>query len=169
MRVGGLTFAKRFGIKVSLCVGRGSVTNRDVSCHVSQLLHLLLRLFSLSTSSPDLTSISQIYLQLSSLPTASSLAADTLNSLLSQGKKLEAYQVGFDLADAGGQEFRRLVVDGLKGDEVEGLEELKEILGGGKSIRLNLEFLSKNNHADLQILKNTKVSGLVTVITIQCG
>lgn len=37
-------------------------------------------------------------------------------------------------------------------------KNLREILSGEKSIRLYLEFLQKNNHADLRILKNTKVS-----------
>jgi hypothetical protein len=37
-------------------------------------------------------------------------------------------------------------------------KNLKDILSGEKSIRLYLEFLQKNNHADLRILKNTKVS-----------
>jgi len=37
-------------------------------------------------------------------------------------------------------------------------KNMKNILSGEKSIRLYLEFLQKNNHADLRILKNTKVS-----------
>ena len=37
-------------------------------------------------------------------------------------------------------------------------KNLRDILSGEKSIRLYLEFLQKNNHADLRILKNTKVS-----------
>lgn len=35
-------------------------------------------------------------------------------------------------------------------------KNLRDILSGEKSIRLYLEFLQKNNHADLRILKNTK-------------
>ena len=41
------------------------------------------------------------------------------------------------------------------GDKV---NKLVAILGGETSIALHLEFLIRNNHADLLILKNTKVS-----------
>lgn len=37
------------------------------------------------------------------------------------------------------------------------LANLKSILSGEKTMRLYLEFLSKNNHSDLLILKRTKV------------
>ena len=40
------------------------------------------------------------------------------------------------------------------GDKV---NKLVAILGGETSIALHLEFLIRNNHADLLILKNTKV------------
>ena len=44
------------------------------------------------------------------------------------------------------------------GDKV---NKLVAILGGETSIALHLEFLIRNNHADLLILKNTKVSSLL--------
>lgn len=36
-------------------------------------------------------------------------------------------------------------------------QKIKSILSGEESIRLHLEFLYRNNHTDLLILKNTKV------------
>lgn len=111
-----------------------------------QLLHLLLKLFS-SAKTPDYTSITQIWIQLHE----PKLAAKTLSSLMKEGKKLEAFQIAFDLADSATQRFMEKVVEGCDEDE-----QLLEILRGDKSIRLYLEFLSKNNHSDLAILKNTK-------------
>ena len=43
----------------------------------------------------------------------SSLAGQTIKSLIERGDKLQAYQVGFDLAEGGGQEFLRKVSDCL--------------------------------------------------------
>ena len=37
------------------------------------------------------------------------------------------------------------------------LRSVDTILGGAKTIALHQEFLIRNNHTDLQILKNTKV------------
>jgi 26S proteasome regulatory subunit N2 len=142
-------------------------------------LRLLLRLFDLSADK-DYSSVSQIWLQIADVSTGASLAADTIKSLIERGDKLQVYQVGFDLAEGGGQDFLKKVSEALgSADDVSGrvavnttcwlpissvsfyLQEtsknLKDILSGEKSIRLYLEFLQKNNHADLRILKNTKV------------
>lgn len=124
----------------------------------------LLELFEQS-SSLDYTSIAQIWLRLNE----PSLAATTLSKLITEGgqqndKLLEAYQIGFDLADTASQEFLGKVIEALpaeedaKAVEPSPLQALKEILSGEKSIRLYLEFLSKNNHSDLLLLKNIKVS-----------
>jgi 26S proteasome regulatory subunit N2 len=124
----------------------------------------LLELFEQS-SSLDYTSIAQIWLRLNE----PSLAATTLSKLIAEGvqqndKLLEAYQIGFDLADTASQEFLGKVIEALpvedevKSEDPSTLQALKEILSGEKSIRLYLEFLSKNNHSDLLLLKNIKVS-----------
>jgi 26S proteasome regulatory subunit N2 len=129
----------------------------------------LLELFEQS-SPPDYTSIAQIWLRLDE----PALAASTLSKLIGEGEKdnaklLEAYQIGFDLADTATQEFLGKVIEALpETEEQEGVESeastlqaLKEILSGEKSIRLYLEFLSKNNHSDLLLLKNIKVRPLL--------
>lgn len=86
---------------------------------------------------------------------------------------MTAYQIAFDLAETATQEFLEIVRASLKGGEVapasadappkEGAELHKErivaILTGEESIKLYLEFLYRNNHADLLILKKTKVRG----------
>lgn len=134
-----------------------------------QLMRKLLELFEQS-SPPDYTSIAQIWLRLNE----PALAASTLSKLISGGenendKLLEAYQIGFDLADTATQEFLGKVIDALpkteeqeKESEPTALHALKEILSGEKSIRLYLEFLSKNNHSDLLLLKNIKVRPVVS-------
>ncbi|KAJ9113747.1 hypothetical protein QFC20_001772 [Naganishia adeliensis] len=130
---------------------------------VNSLMRKLLELFEQS-SPPDYTSIAQIWLRLNE----PALAASTLSKLVTEGAKdndklLEAYQIGFDLADTATQEFLGKVIDALpkteeqeKESEPTALHALKEILSGEKSIRLYLEFLSKNNHSDLLLLKNIK-------------
>ncbi|KAJ9109707.1 hypothetical protein QFC19_001937 [Naganishia cerealis] len=129
---------------------------------MTSLMRKLLELFEQS-SSLDYTSIAQIWLRLNE----PSLAATTLSKLIAGGGKendnlLEAYQIGFDLADTASQEFLGKVIEALpveedaKAEDPSPLQALKEILSGEKSIRLYLEFLSKNNHSDLLLLKNIK-------------
>ena len=78
----------------------------------------MLRLFNLS-SQKDYSSISQIWLQIADVETGSTLAAETIKNLIEQGNKLQAYQVGFDLAEGGGQEFLKKVREALgEGDDV---------------------------------------------------
>lgn len=83
-------------------------------------MQLLLRLFDLS-SQKDYSSISQIWLQTADAATGAALAAETIKNLIEQGNKLQAYQVGFDLAEGGGQEFLKKVREALgEGDDVSG-------------------------------------------------
>lgn len=99
---------------------------------------------------------------------------------------LTAYQIAFDLAETATQEFLQVVRSSLEGPRAadatgaegsaaapqaqeqeaaqpkEGAElhreRLTAILSGEESIKLYLEFLYRNNKADLLILKNTLVS-----------
>jgi hypothetical protein len=52
-------------------------------------------------------------LQIADVNRGSSLAGQTIKSLIERGDKLQAYQVGFDLAEGGGQEFLRKVRESL--------------------------------------------------------
>ncbi|GAA5876527.1 hypothetical protein JCM16303_003569 [Sporobolomyces ruberrimus] len=98
-------------------------------------------------------------------------------------KVLTAYQIAFDLAETATQEFLQVVRTSLSpasapietesettaaaGEPSEATEKKDEsvptshrdriiaILSGEESIKLYLEFLYRNNHADLLILKNT--------------
>ena len=89
---------------------------------------------------------------------------------------LMSYQIAFDLEDNATQEFLHKVtaalpnipvavkdensmeVDQPSGDMTAGIyKNIKTILSGELSIKLYLEFLHRNNHSDLLILKNTKV------------
>ncbi|KIL70943.1 hypothetical protein M378DRAFT_183492 [Amanita muscaria Koide BX008] len=74
-------------------------------------------------------------------------------------EKLLAYQLAFDLAEGGSQDFLESIRSQLpEGDEKtkEIYDKLRSILTGQESIKLYLEFLKRNNHADLLVLKNTK-------------
>lgn len=48
------------------------------------------------------------------------------------------------------------------------LRAVDTILSGEKTVVLHQEFLIRNNHTDLQILKNTKVCKLRLLITLTC-
>ncbi|CAG7847424.1 26S proteasome regulatory subunit RPN2 [Serendipita indica DSM 11827] len=76
-------------------------------------------------------------------------------------KLLLAYQVAFDLFESGGQEFLQMVMQQLP--QKEGSEEvmynnLRTIISGESSTKLNCEFLKRSNSVDMLILKHTKES-----------
>ena len=48
------------------------------------------------------------------------------------------------------------------------VNKLMAILGGETTIALHLEFLIRNNHADLLILKNTKVALRIVLHACAC-
>lgn len=48
------------------------------------------------------------------------------------------------------------------------VNKLMAILGGETTIALHLEFLIRNNHADLLILKNTKVALRIVLHACTC-
>ena len=49
---------------------------------------------------------------------------------------------------------------------VDKVNKLMAILGGETTIALHLEFLIRNNHADLLILKNTKVHLALRIVLV---
>ncbi|CED84408.1 26S proteasome regulatory complex, subunit RPN2/PSMD1 [Phaffia rhodozyma] len=135
-----------------------------------EVLRLLLELFPLSPSSSssgeadavDYASITQIHILLNQ----PSLSTELIKSIVAKGEddeknQLGAYQVAFDLADGATQEFLGEVGTGVCG-EVKSENEhivitnLRSILSGEKTIRYYLDFLYKNNHADLLIIQKTK-------------
>ncbi|KAL7420934.1 proteasome regulatory particle base subunit [Cryptotrichosporon argae] len=129
------------------------------------LLTLLLGLFKLTTPS-DYNSIAQIWVQLDD----ALAAGDGIVDLLEQGGKsgqLEAYQIGYDLVEVAPQGFlerlrARIAERGWAKDGTVGTEDqrtmLEGIVDGSRSAQLFLNFLKKNNQADLSILKTTKES-----------
>jgi 26S proteasome regulatory subunit N2 len=139
-----------------------------------QVLEFLFQLFPAPKAgecSPHIYAITRLLIILSK----PSLTVPFLTSLL-PGEKLLAYQFAFDLAEGGSQDFLESIRSQLpEGDEVsddflafrvetqftqktkEIYDKLRNILTGQESIKLYLEFLKRNNHADLSVLKNTKV------------
>lgn len=78
-----------------------------------------------------------------------------------------AYQIAFDLVEGGNQEYLEAVRTALPADaaaegessaRAQAYERLREILGGEPSILFYSDFLERNNHGDLTILKDTKDS-----------
>lgn len=164
---------------------RESVVGASGRAYKNEVLHLLIDLFS-SLDSPDYFSITQCFVYLDDPSLASKLLSQLLSLGDATGPStadisasdehvLIAYQIAFDLAETAGQGFLEIVRNELSGPVVEpvpiveaGVEVAVEgaelnrqrvvaILTGEESIRLYLEFLYRNNHADLLILKGTKV------------
>ncbi|KAG1183574.1 hypothetical protein G6F36_008350 [Rhizopus arrhizus] len=134
----------------------------------NEVLRLLVNLYK-KLEKPDYISISQCLVHLND----SNSCADMLKNLVEKNDELMAYQISFDLEENATQEFLSKVSSGLPSEptveepkedamEVEQpqndtpFKKIKSILSGQESIRLHLEFLYRNNHTDLLILKNTK-------------
>ncbi|RUP51626.1 hypothetical protein BC936DRAFT_146875 [Jimgerdemannia flammicorona] len=139
----------------------------------NKTLRLLVRLFK-NLQEPDYVSISQCLVHLNDPASCSEL----LRELVNRGDDLHilmAYQIAFDLEENATQDFLHKVsndlasapaeerpVDGDAMDTDEAnkptdkFSKIRSILSGEESIKLHLEFLYRNNHTDLLILKNTK-------------
>lgn len=113
-----------------------------------------------AVQSPHIHSLTRLHITLAS-PT---LTIPFLTSLVSSAKQqsenaLLAYQIAFDLVEGGTQDYIEAIRTGLpEGEEAEKeiYEKLAKILSGEQTIRLYLDFLNRNNHTDLLVLKNTK-------------
>jgi 26S proteasome regulatory subunit N2 len=142
----------------------------------NKVLRLLVRLYS-----SDYFAITQCCVHLNDSHLATNLLRDLLESN-DEDKILIAYQVAFDLVEMATQEFLTKVRDalgsrseekkeegtstGMEVDRPQGqgepdsknnVEIVRRILTGVDAVKLYLEFLYRNNHADLLILKKTKV------------
>ena len=145
-----------------------------------QVLRLLVGLFN-DVKQPDFFAMARCYAYLNDVEATSTLVVD----LISSSKSLIAYQIAFDLADSATQEFLGKLSTAVQSSEkaikwsaesapTNGamdtddapsrdssshaqLQRVLRILTGEETIQLYLEFLYRNNHADLLVLKNTKV------------
>lgn len=152
--------------------------------HISfrnDLLRLLVRLLGSQQGGPDYFSITQCYVHLDDPQPASELLNGLLSDRQDSEKLLIAFQLCFDLAETATQEFLEVLRTKLVGsgsanstskvaaETVDSnaessdlsvadyhIQQARRILSGEETIKLYLEFLYRNNHADLLILKQTK-------------
>ncbi|ORX82985.1 26S proteasome regulatory complex, non-ATPase subcomplex, Rpn2/Psmd1 subunit, partial [Anaeromyces robustus] len=134
----------------------------------NEVLKLLVELYK-NLDEPDYISMTQCFLHLKD----SYSCAETLKSLVNGDEKqlLMAYQIAFDLEENATQDFLQQVLDALpapapkneaemetddKKPSDDPISKIRSILEGDLSIKLNLEFLFRNIHTDLQILNATK-------------
>ncbi|KAK4048833.1 proteasome regulatory particle base subunit [Microbotryomycetes sp. JL221] len=149
-------------------VVREGVIGGSTRAYKTEVLQLLVKLFR-ALPSPDYFSVSQCFVYLNDATQASELLTQLLNfsagatsSTPTDEDVLTAYQIAFDLAETATQEFLETVRNNLQGIDLteEAAKQHKErivrILSGEESIKLYLEFLYRNNHADMLILKGTK-------------
>ncbi|KAI8818052.1 armadillo-type protein [Fimicolochytrium jonesii] len=142
----------------------------------NEVLRLMVKLYR-NLPDPDYISISQCLLHLNDAPSCSEL----LQTLAQNDARhhMLAYQVAFDLEENATQDFLQQIIQGLgpsseesgeaagsdektpllkteAGPKSDVLSKIHTILSGELSIRLYLEFLTRNNKTDLLILKQSK-------------
>ncbi|KAF9388786.1 proteasome regulatory particle base subunit [Podila verticillata] len=121
------------------------------------LLQLLVKQFR-NLEVPDYVAINQCLVHLGE----DAASADLLQTLIKtevQSDLLMAYQLAFDLENNATQIYLTKVAAALPtGSETlqAKYDKVKSILSGKETIKLQLEFLCKNNHTDMLILKNSK-------------
>ncbi|ORX85159.1 26S proteasome regulatory complex, non-ATPase subcomplex, Rpn2/Psmd1 subunit, partial [Basidiobolus meristosporus CBS 931.73] len=145
----------------------------------NKVLRLLVKLYQ-NLNEPDYVSICQCLVHLNDPKSSAQLLRELAEK--DDDHLLMAYQIAFDLEENATQDFLRQVASALPQDEPEPAaggqsdnsmdvdekanllsvptvyKNIRTILAGEQSIKLHLEFLFRNNHTDLLILKNTKNS-----------
>ncbi|KAG0345034.1 proteasome regulatory particle base subunit [Podila humilis] len=122
------------------------------------LLQLLVKQFR-NLEVPDYVAINQCLVHLGD----DAASAELLQNLIktdTQADLLMAYQLAFDLENNATQIYLTKVAaalpTGAEEDVQSKYDKVKSILSGKETIKLQLEFLCKNNHTDMLILKNSK-------------
>ncbi|KAG0074810.1 proteasome regulatory particle base subunit [Linnemannia elongata] len=122
------------------------------------LLQLLVDQFR-KLEEPDYVAINQCLVHLGH----HQASAELLQKLVSSGAQadlLMAYQLAFDLENNATQKYLTKVSDALPADAADAPQpkfaKVKSILSGKETIKLQLEFLCRNNHTDMLILKDSK-------------
>ncbi|KAI8924392.1 armadillo-type protein [Entophlyctis helioformis] len=149
----------------------------------NEIFRLLVKLYT-TLDNPDYISISQCLVHVND-PIETAKLLERLSAGEEEAQIVTAYQIAFDIEENATQEFVFKVLatlptppaaaaaatpdpNAMDTDEQTPLikpesspsggvlSKVRTILSGDLSIKLNLEFLFRNNHADLLILKNTK-------------
>ncbi|KAF9101602.1 proteasome regulatory particle base subunit [Mortierella sp. GBA35] len=122
------------------------------------LLQLLVDQFR-KLEEPDYVAINQCLVHLGD----HHASAELLQRLVSSGAQadlLMAYQLAFDLENNATQKYLTKVSIALPADAADAAQpkfaKVKSILSGKETIKLQLEFLCRNNHTDMLILKDSK-------------
>ncbi|KAG0273159.1 proteasome regulatory particle base subunit [Linnemannia exigua] len=120
------------------------------------LLQLLVDQFR-KLEEPDYVAINQCLVHLGHHKASAELLQKLVSSE-SQADLLMAYQLAFDLENNATQKYLTKVSDDLPAetDAQSKLAKVKSILSGKETIKLQLEFLCRNNHTDMLILKESK-------------
>jgi len=126
-----------------------------------------------NVSLPDYISIGKCLLVLEDVEALAKVFDDLLSG--SEEQAALAYQIGFDISESELQGFLKNVVGRIEATPVDNAvvkdrrKNLKEILEGTKSIKVQLEFLSKKSKADANIVKNLQDNTSALNSTIRNG
>lgn len=132
----------------------------------NEVLRLLVTRFERAKPQPDYFAIMQCFVYLNDTKAAAEVILHLIGSSTEENMLL-AYQIAFDLADTATQEFLQTLRSALDSEAANGessmgadndspLQRVRHILTREVSIQFYVEFLQRNNHADLLILKRTK-------------
>lgn len=138
----------------------------------NQVLRLLVDRFKAAQPQPDYFAMLQCFVYLNDTASAADVLKHLLKPSATEENTLLAYQIAFDLADTATQEFLQSLraaldpdaeggnadsnMDGAADSSDSPLQRVRHILTREVSIQFYVEFLNRNNHADLLILKKTK-------------
>ncbi|KAF9911713.1 proteasome regulatory particle base subunit [Linnemannia zychae] len=121
------------------------------------LLQLLVDQFR-KLEEPDYVAINQCLVHLGDHKASAELLQNLVNSG-SQADLLMAYQLAFDLENNATQKYLTKVSGALPAEAADAQSKFGKvvsILSGKETIKLQLEFLCRNNHTDMLILKESK-------------
>ncbi|KAG0327315.1 proteasome regulatory particle base subunit [Dissophora globulifera] len=108
---------------------------------------------------PDYVAINQCLVHLDDHRASAELLQTLVDSGV-QADLLMAYQLAFDLESNATQKYLTKVSNALPSESAEAqqlkYDKVKSILSGKETIKLELEFLCRNNNTDMLILKNSK-------------
>ena len=115
-----------------------------------EILKTLVDIYQTSAADSNYFNLSQCQFFLDE-PEATALLLSSL--LQSDDGALTAYQIGFDLVESQNQAFLNTVNGALKCEDYKKVDQLSKILKNEISYKHTLQFLKKNNHTDMLLLK----------------
>ena len=126
-----------------------------------ELLKLTVEMASTAVPEPDAIFIAECLVALGDADGCVVVLGRLLDALAaSEGKdervRAILLQIALNIADDASQHLVRSIAEGLQQQKGDGASILMDVLGGRLSTEVRLQFLCRNNHADMAIMERTK-------------